>query len=623
MEKLSNYEGEPEGEKSESKERHSIYPERVSDSFEKVIDDIRRLESGELVKYELSDLEKQELFEYEREFALRLDGLHKLDVASFEYFPSYFETEEGRRVLARVLGVENESETSQINVRELLYKNRNTLYGLETKDREKIRRDSEKHAHGLLVDELIGQLNENNFLSVTGVEAPIRTHLVLNPEEMLTKLSGLRELKREIKEAIQDLATKEGNSSRARKTVLEIYSKRINELIANLYSHAFNIEEASREFGVEALSDSEREILGLLSISESGDIDRSRARLDKFRYGASREYNERGYREQVSSELLEYADSVEAEKEDLSEKRDELILSRGLDPEKVDAKIITSADRKAWGERILKAYGLLSDDPSEDVRKRSVDDKWRYIVEEGRKSMSVDRIWKVVKDKSEKSGAVHAFPVALAHEIEGHVLQSANQEEIRLYLFKLDVAGDRSSVYSEGGAMHNQSIISREIFGYEEPPKPHYVRAMATRLRGGNYIDCVKTYYDSAIKSARDQYKNGTISKDDFDKKARALLGTATSSARRLFRNAQLSSEATALLSSKDTAYLEQKKLVEGLRDAGLLKLAYVGGLNLENARELIRFGLLNLDRVQEPKFETLKIWEEEKEKYSLQSKSS
>ncbi|MEX0933583.1 MAG: hypothetical protein WDZ74_02390 [Candidatus Paceibacterota bacterium] len=605
-----------EAQKKESTQ--SLYPERVFGSYAEVIDEIKRLESGELAKQELNEVEKFELLEFEKQFALRLEGLFQLKGLSFDYHPSYFETEEGRRDLLVIFENEDASSLSKEEIEKLFLERPEVLAGLSTAERERIQKSSTDFSDGAVKEEIFKRFNEENEFTTEGIKVPEKKSVTINPDEVLTKLAGLRELKKEIKEIVATLAAKEDNYSQAQKVILEMYSKRINELIAQQYIFALKIQEKLTVLGAESLSGAEQDVLTLVTVTEKSNADRVRARMDKFRYGATAEYNDDGYKEQVSEKLLEYAKEIEIESAFLEENKNAFIEARGLDPKKIDEKIITAEKRKEWGERILAAYGLLSSDESVDVEKRTLDYKWRFIQEEKRKTMSVDRNRKVIKDRDGETTPVHAFSVALAHEIEGHVLQSANRENIPLNLFELDVAGDRASVYSEGGAMYNQNYISKELFGYEQLPKPHYVRAMARRLSGGSFADCLQAYYESAIISSRNKYKEGSLSKEEFDKKARAVLKTSLSSSRRLFRDGgSLDSTSNMLLSSKDTAYLEQRKLVEGLKEAGLLKLAYVGGLNLENAKELIRFGLLDLDKIQEPKFETIKIWEEVRDTYT------
>ena len=50
-----------------------------------------------------------------------------------------------------------------------------------------------------------------------------------------------------------------------------------------------------------------------------------------------------------------------------------------------------------------------------------------------------------------------------------------------------------------------QSIISEKAFGYKSLPGTHYVKAMLTKLGGGNYIDCVKAYYGSKKKHIEEE----------------------------------------------------------------------------------------------------------------------
>lgn len=610
MEQLKGNKFEAEG----VAERHSLYPERVTDSYQKTIDEIARLESGEIPKQELNEFEKQKLLEFEEAFALRFESLYKQKEATAELYPKYFETSEGRESWRDLFG-EDLPELFGEELERFLYTKARDIANIETSARKKFAAESRAYADKELLDSLVATMGERGELFLEGIESPRRINLVLNPDELEAKIFGLRELKSDIKQALANIEDDGENISSAQKCVLEMYLSRVNESLARQHSPAYKTVEKARAIGVEALSDSERRILEGMSVALDGDLDAHRARIDKFVYGADREYDEEGYRKQVSRRLLDYANEVEIEQRFIDAHKDELVETRGLDPEKIEEKTITAADRKRWGESLLERYGLLSSDTSTDPSQLPLDNKWRYIVGSN-KSMSVDQVRKVVHDKEGDSAATHTFPVALAHEIEGHVLQGANKEQVPLRLFQ-DIGGGRSSVFAEGGAMHNQNVISKKIFGFEQLPKPHYVRAMAERLRGGNFLDCVKAYYESSVKELRSGLEQGEISKEHFQEKARSLLKKNISSTKRLFRSDSLSSDSNYLLSSKDTAYLEQRKVLRGLEEAGLFKLAYVSGVNLENARELIRFGLLDLDKIKEPRFETLEIWSEVKEKYT------
>ncbi len=198
------------------------------------------------------------------------------------------------------------------------------------------------------------------------------------------------------------------------------------------------------------------------------------------------------------------------------------------------------------------------------------------------------------------------------HEII-HILQRENTAEIGLPLYTHpdQIAGDRAEMFQEGGAMYYQDQASRELFGFASPPGPHYLRAMAVKQAGGDYLACVKAYYESMISVN--------------PKKSKLALKTALSSARRLFRNSMdFNNTDHSIPSTKDTVYLEQKAVVEEiLKYPELKNLILVSGINLETAKEMIHFGLLDLSRLRTPDLSYVqKLWEELSPNYALDNES-
>jgi len=72
------------------------------------------------------------------------------------------------------------------------------------------------------------------------------------------------------------------------------------------------------------------------------------------------------------------------------------------------------------------------------------------------------------------------------------------------------------------------------------------------------------------------------------------------------------------LTHSKDTAYLEQYILTRKLKEVGLEKLLFFGAGNLQDIITILKYNLLDLNKIRTPKYQTLQIWEREKPKYML-----
>lgn len=95
---------------------------------------------------------------------------------------------------------------------------------------------------------------------------------------------------------------------------------------------------------------------------------------------------------------------------------------------------------------------------------------------------------------------------------------------------------------------------------------------------------------------------------------ARKILDSAIERTKRLFRSTEMKfigfdREAKYITNSQEAAYTEQEIVYQKLAEMGLAKLAYIG-LNLRTVLALLKLGLLDLDKIKEPEFKTLELWE-------------
>ncbi len=138
-------------------------------------------------------------------------------------------------------------------------------------------------------------------------------------------------------------------------------------------------------------------------------------------------------------------------------------------------------------------------------------------------------------------------------------------------------------------------------------------------MEQGTYLDCVKEYYETLI--AVKKKKRGIINKDEFQKELRKKIKVSINSAKRLFRGGiDFDSDSKYLSKSKDTVYLEQFFLAQEMREAGLEKYAFLGGVNLRTIKDLLEIGVLKQDDIQELKFSAMDIWNRIKDKYKLKN---
>jgi hypothetical protein len=296
---------------------------------------------------------------------------------------------------------------------------------------------------------------------------------------------------------------------------------------------------------------------------------------------------------------------------------------RGLDPAKVeDEQMYSPQEVKSFAEEVLTHYDLLSDEPAEmydpDRTGPAADGKWQVIVGDFT-SLSVDGVrQRIVKVPNATMSAKKLFPVGLAHEIEGHSLQHTNKLSLGLQLFSR-FGADRSVVFAEGGAKYNEDYVSQAAFGVPSRSHPHFIRAIARKLEGGTYTDCVQTFYDSAIEPYQKLHQEQKLTDEEFTQKVSYFAKLAVNRARRLFRDGgdYNSTDGRHLSNSKDTAYLEGLMLSEQLRKAELHKYMYLTGVNLDAILFLLRSGLLSTEDIRKPDYISLDIWEREKHKFA------
>src|SRR5690606_38402758 len=135
---------------------------------------------------------------------------------------------------------------------------------------------------------------------------------------------------------------------------------------------------------------------------------------------------------------------------------------------------------------------------------------------------------------------------------------------------------------------------------------------MAKRLEGGDYLECVKAFYDSALIILREAKKAGDLNEEEFKKEAQRKLELAINRVKRLYRSGvDYSSRSNFLVKSKDTVYFEQHLLMERLKKQGLEKAAYMIGADIKTQIILSKLGYLDYSKMELPDY-AFEIWERE-----------
>jgi hypothetical protein len=613
-------------------ERVFIYPERVIDHADSVIAQIKKLESGDLQKINLTGEEEKLFFEFENALGEQMEAIHEITPFFVTIYIDALRDPEINLEFQNLTGLKMEAENNEAN-KQSLYENGNTIVKTDYKALNAFGNKTTRQTEEKLLEDLLKNASNEGELDIRTVNLPERIQLLVNPSEILQKIQELQKFKQDVvKKALKETNKHLQDSPDdqlylAYCEILKFYLRCVNEMIMDLYPFGLIAANKGKSAGNDSLCDAERQLIGQLrGLSNEADFSKNFSRIDKSRRGASRENPSDinwKWRIEISSDLRNYSDKIARAIEDDEINKDHNIKKLGLDEEKLFKKTITPGHRASLGEDILAAHNIKSDYPADTYNPKRTgaapDNKYQYVLLPFGKGMSHDSKQRVIKDSdSDNLSAVETFSSGLSHEVT-HALQEINREKIRLRIMK-KIGGSRAVVFAEGGAMHVEDRNCQQLFGFRSPALPHYTKAMLKKLEGGDYLDCVRTYFESLIIPKRARLHAGKLSEQAFKEEIKRNLEIAIRAAKRLFiKGSSLKSQDSFLTNSKDTAYLEGQAIGEKLEQAGLQKLLFIKGVGLDDLLSLIRLKRLDFDNIIEYNYEVIqKIWEREKHEYLL-----
>jgi len=613
----------------ESEKKISLYRKRAFESVEENLDYFQRIESGEIEPLQLDELEREEVLGWEKELGNELESIWEREIAVQSFFTEYFLTTEGKKDLSAIISKEdNPQKIEEINnlkdlaqVEKFLFEHDKMISELSNskeglKKIKNIAGSSQNYAREAFLKSFNNGLGE--------AVNPHVTTLLLDSSEARSKIEELREFKRKLKEDVWgELESLGDNQSKAKKVVLNIYARRVNELIAGAYGIGAVLIKKQEVLGLDNQkfkADFENEFAFIDALGGTKRLDEKRlekniSRMDKFLYGASEYYNEEGNREAISDEIRALADLREKEIKDSLKSIKEREKEKGINY-RIGQLRVKADEVVGWLKDFLKQQGMLSEfdpeDYSPDRNERAEDDKWQIVRERGRKSFAVESYQGVIKSPIEFSGKTQdkkiegGFPPA-CHEIL-HAIQGDNEKKIGLKILD-KIGSDRGSIMSEAGAVMIENAIKDELFGSMPGGLPDYLRAMERRSEGGNFKDCSEALFESAKRIHDYRLENNLITKDDYDHLINNTANAAFDDTLRLFRGnsnfsrnfyqlSNLSSTEPFLWNSQPSVYLEQNILVKELKELGQENLLLVRGVNFETLGDLLYSGLLKLEDI-------------------------
>lgn len=598
-----------------------LYPKRLSAEVDSEILEIERIRDGKVPVLALDDKQKSVLLEWEDKLGEELEKIQELKTETESYCPKYFLTDEGKADFALLFPGESiPGDADEITM--FFYRNRAKLPGIPEKLLDEVSARSIQYLNHHLQEQLLSAQAADGRIQLSEMTYLEKRSVMINPDNGREKLEKLQNLRKKLLSELKADVAQDDRLSLAKKEIAKMYKAKVNETIANFYPGLFTLQRLAERLGEENMTESE--IYLYRNIRGPKSKVRTLHRLDKLVFGAGESVDDKGYYLTIDGEIREKLSAALGDQSDFAIEQEKAIRSRGLDPSKVLAAEITPEQRKAWGDRVLEAYSILSEeDSSTYVQKRkkpAADNKWQYVLRSDREKKAVHHTNKAVLDSTTRlNDVIVGLLVTCGHEIEGHVLQHLNREAVKLRLFE-KLGGDRRALMSEGGAVYNESKLIEEIFGFQRPVSTSYLLAMEGKKKGGDFFECFMQVYGVVLSETRAKYD---LSKPEeaelFKKEIEKKLKENISRVQKIFKGVSLSDRSGYLPETRDTVYLEQDILMKKLEAAGLTKLAFVGGLNLRNIATLMKLGLLKMDDIVEPKMVTKEIWKEIESKYRLQ----
>lgn len=521
-----------------------------------------------------------------------LEKLWKLKVNTATFYVDYLHTPAGRELWHKNIGTTLEGETLADIEQAVL---RTDYEAIPVEAIQQLEKASREYSEARVLE----QFAANGFASVEGVTNPTKVMVVRNPQELINKIVGLRQLKhyqRAVGKRLRKKLEEQPRASiQARLVMLTIHQRRTNELLADTYPAAGSLLQQESARSPQIITDKRKAIKeNMHGLAQLGDERAGHflARLDKFREGAGQLRAEDGEYTPVSTEIEQLAANL-ATAEDQPEIAEYALAN--MPRSQWESVSVKAAEWKDWAQESLAAYGLLSSDKEYDPDRqgRASDGLWQVAEDASVTNLEVKSEQGVILVPAGRERRLASLTPAgavpvLDHEIM-HVIQHENKQKLGLAITD-KVGMDRSDIVAEAGAILAETKAQEEVFGQRRPLNTHYLRAVQAKLRGGSFRECMQAFFES-MRQQSPKSEPKTIAKQAIDRTTR------------LFRNGGSLDDCSGHVSnSQPLVYLEQELLVRESRRQQAEALTMVGGTNVLMLAELRRVGMLDLSQLTLPK---------------------
>ena len=532
--------------------------------------------------------EKEEISRFEAPLFDELQKIKGISVSTHVIYPMAFANEEGSRIFAEIY-LDREMEDGET------FSEQEIVKGFWGADLASISVESRKRAN-FYSSEWAKEQFAREFQAAGGdlerISNPERITKIVDVDKLIERIEGLRNFKQRLKELSRELAN-EDTLTEAQRTVLELYQRYVNVLIAQEYDSGRILSAYPQR------TDRETTALNLLrGIESSGQADdrfsskrasRTLERIDHFLAGTGVEIETNGLFKTIPERLAEYAWKRAAEPSPQETVEYRQFNGYRIDPQQ--AKILC--------ESILESYGFTEGDRA-----------WSVVILKRKGTLGVSKGKREVRiPESFNRGLIDTLTV-LAHEVEGHVLRYRNQEACLGNGLRLvdEFTTGRGGLFSEAAAMRIEDDTKQAMVGQKREALPYYYLVLLTKREGGSFKDCFRTFFEAHAERKYGLSLDGAVNNQEV---YREIFDYTYDRVLRVFRrNTPLDDTSGFLPTSEQLEYVEQELVVDVLREKGLAKLLNVAGIDLYSLQELRHLDMLDLSRIEEPRLVVAReIW--------------
>ncbi|HUC79122.1 MAG TPA: hypothetical protein VMQ58_02665 [Candidatus Saccharimonadales bacterium] len=517
-----------------------------------------------------------------------LETIWQRNINSVDLGVNYFLTAEGKAALVKAFGVD--TDFSSVEECEQI------LSGLDLHSIDSTTLDDlEAASVGYEEEHLTKTFIDNDFNGLI-VPSPNIITVFKNPETILQKARGYRQLKIYVSKAITDLkATRTEDSldaSNAKILIAELYQKRLNVLLVNMYIDSYKLLSQDRKsrsnFSSDLINQLEKLLPAFFSNSDNLRIANSLQRYDRYRYGVS--INEHGKFTWLSPAANNLAhEAYQNHKESREIDRG---LYKDIDPTILDTLEIDGQIMGDWVKVVLKEYDFLSEYEEWNSEREgpAPDSKWQVIVSDKFKSLAVNDKQRIVQVPTKSRSILLAISL-INHEIV-HVIQHQNKRAIGNLAILDKIGLDQASEQTEAGGKWQEKVAKEALSGVNinEIAGTSYLKALLVKAKGGSFGECAEAYY-------RD------LSKRDPKSSHEKLAAQAINRTRRIFRSGgfEFAQNTNLLTDTQSLSYLEQELIYSELTN-DQRRMLFIGGVTIRNLIKLSNHRLVDLDKVNIPK---------------------